>query len=98
MPVINYSVSADAELVAAVTGRKIRIHALAFQAADGTTQFESATTLLLGPFTATVAITGPIVLPWSEAGWGDTAAGEALNIDLSGTDANVGTLVYSLRN
>lgn len=90
MPIVNFDITADLEIVAAVAGRKIRVHAVFLRAAAGTSQFESGATLLIGPMSATT------VLPWSLTGWGDTVSGEALNLDLSASDANSGTVVYSL--
>ena len=96
---VRYSTSADAEIVAASSGKKIRVLALIAQAADGTMQFESASTVIFGPFRldadGAAGSMSPLVLPFLESGWFETTAGEALNIDLSATDLNTGTVIYA---
>jgi hypothetical protein len=83
------------EIVAAVTGKKIRVLACSFMA-NGTVnvKWQSASTDLTG-LAYLVANTGK-VLPYSPGGWFETAVGEALNIHLSGAVAVGGELVYVL--
>ena len=89
---LNYTVTSSGVVVAGVAGQKVRILALVARAADGTTEFESNDgTAMIGPIT----FTSTLVLPFSEVGWGDTKAGEALKIALSGSDSNTGVVVYA---
>ena len=93
----SISAAADGtrELVAAVTGIKIRVLALvADQQADAaaTFQFKSATTAITGELvSANTKLL--VVLPFSSAGWFETAAGEALQVTTAGTNVT-GCLVY----
>jgi len=90
------SVAGDTrELVAAVTGSKIRVLSLALEQepnASGTFQFASASTVITGVF-KTISQRAYVVMPFSPAGWFETAAGEALNVIVGGTDLG-GCLVY----
>ena len=87
-----YSASGDATLVAASSGKKIRILALVAYAAGGTTTFETGGgDAILGPVSATT----PVVLPFMASGWAETVAGEALNLDPSGSDQNDGVVIYT---
>jgi hypothetical protein len=82
-------------LVAAVTGTKIRVLALVLTQepnAAGSVTFKSASTAITGEM-LTLTVPHHLVLPFSPAGWFETAAGEALQITAVGTIAN-GTLVY----
>ena len=93
--VLNAAADGTREVVAAVTGIKIRVLALvADQQADAaaTMQFKSATTAITGEFVS--ANTKMLVmLPFSSAGWFETAAGEALQVTTAGTNVT-GCLVY----
>ena len=83
------------ELVAAVTGHKIRVLALALTQepeAAGAVTFLSASTAITGDFLV-LTTAQVLVLPHSSAGWFETVAGEALQITAAGTTAG-GTLVY----
>jgi hypothetical protein len=88
--------SATGAVVAAVAGKRIRVLA-AFQSASAAvnTKWQSASTDLTG-LTYFVADTllGPQVLPFNPAGWFQTAKGEALNLNLSGSVAVGGGIVY----
>lgn len=81
------------EIVAAVSGKKIRVLAL-----EGTINspaslsIRSANTAISGPHP--MSANGQKVLPMNEAGWFQTAAGEALNFDLSSAVQFGGSLVY----
>ena len=84
----------DGPLVPAVTGMKIRVLALAAtQTADGaaTMEFNSASTPLTGEI-ASVTQTS-LVMPFSPAGWFETAAGEALTLTTAAIGV-YGCLVY----
>lgn len=82
-------------LVSAVAGRKIRVHGFAVIAAGAVSvNLESGTTDISGVF-ALAANVG-FVLPYSEVGWCETAAGAALNITLSAAVSCGIQLIYSL--
>ena len=95
--VIDAATSGNNTLVAAVAGKKIRILAV-FMIAAGTViaRFESAAdgTAMSGQMN--LAITSGFCLPFSEAGWGETVAGDLLNLELGGAVSVDGMLVYKL--
>ena len=89
----------DNTLVAAVTGKKIRVLALAVIAgAAGNIYFQSAAagTVLFGGSTNTINLpaNGGFVLPFNPLGWFETVAGELLNMNASSTGPFSGGLVY----
>lgn len=92
---IDAATSGDNELVAAVTGKKIRVVSM-FYLASGTVTatFQSAAggTAITGGLQHT-AQTGA-VLPLNEDGWFETIAGEALNLNLSAAISVDGALSY----
>lgn len=91
--VISKSASGDNELIAAVTGKKIRVVAYNFMAAGTVNaKFRSATTDITG-LKYCVANVG-IVAPFNPLGWFETAAAAALNVNLSAAVAIGGELVY----
>jgi hypothetical protein len=83
--------AASADLIAAVTGKKIRVLALA-------ANYASSTTLKLqsgGSTGLTGAMTGTsFVWPWNPAGWVQTASGEKLNAVMGSSVQLSGTIVY----
>ena len=91
----NYSINADGELIAAPgAGKAIRVHAwVGFSAANSIT-LESSTTAKAGPFTLTAAPGG--LVSFMPDGWFDCGENEALNADITGTDLNTGSIVYSI--
>lgn len=92
---ISASTSGDNTIVAAVTGKKIRVLSLVLvSAGTTTTAFESAAggTALTGDM-ALVANTG-YVLPYNPFGWFQTVASELLNLELSAAIAVAGSLTY----
>jgi len=93
--VIDHASSGDNTLVAAVTGKKIRVLAL-FLVAGGavTVRFESGAsgTALTGQMA--IAANADLVLPWNPAGWFETAAAALLNLELSGAVSVDGALLY----
>ena len=94
---IDAASSGDNTLLAAVTGKRIRVHSLfAVSAGTVTVRFESAAggTALTGQMTM-AANTG-FVLPHNPAGWFETAAGELLNMELSGAVSVDGSFTYSI--
>ena len=91
---VNYTVTSDGALVAGVAGQRIRILALVATAAANQTSFtDGAGATLIPEVTCTKA--NPFILPFSEVGWGDTAVGQSLNIAITGSDSNSGTVVYA---
>ena len=93
---IDAATSGDNTLVAAVTGKKIRVLA-AFFTMTGTAvtiRFESAAggTALTGQMTPTQGQT--IVLPFNPLGWFETVAAELLNLELGGAQSVDGALTY----
>jgi hypothetical protein len=93
--VIDVASSGDNTVVAAVTGKKIRVIALFLVAAGAVVaRWESGAsgTALTGQMT--FAANGGKVLPYSEAGWFETAAGQLLNLELGGAVSVDGGIVY----
>lgn len=93
--VITDKSGAAAAIVAAVTGKKISVLALAIcvdGGAVGDTNFDSDTTIIFGPME--LAQNHPFQLAMNEHGWFETAAGEALNADIS-AGAIDGVVVYA---
>jgi hypothetical protein len=93
---IDGATSGDNTLVAAVTGKKIRVLAL-FVIMTGTAvtiRFESGAggTALTGQMQPTQG--GGFVLAFNPVGWFETAAGSLLNMELSGAQSVDGSLVY----
>lgn len=96
--IIDGATSGDNTLVAAVTGKRIRVLAL-FSIMTGTAvtiRFESGAggTALTGQMQPTQG--GGFVLPYNPLGWFETAAGELLNMELSGAQSVDGVLNYVL--
>lgn len=94
--VIDAATSGDNTLVPAVTGKKIRVMSL-FATMTGTQvtiRFESGAsgTALTGQMLPIQGHT--IVIPFNPAGWFETAAGELLNMELSGAQSVDGALTY----
>ncbi len=89
--------SGDNTLVAAVSGRKIRVLSL-FLVASGavTVAFESdaSGTALTGDMQ--VGANGNIAMPFNPEGWFQTVAGELLNMELGGATSVDGCLTYVL--
>lgn len=85
------------DIVAAVTGRKIRVLAMLYSQASATSlKFQSnATTDLTGAFTTSAAnLNGN--LPYNPFGWFQTAAGEKLNYVPATAVATHVTITYIL--
>lgn len=94
--IIDNATSGDNTLVAAVTGKRIRVLSL-FVIMTGTAvtiRFESGAggTALTGQMQPTQG--GGFVLPFNPVGWFETAAGALLNLELSGAQSVDGCLVY----
>jgi hypothetical protein len=86
-----------ATMVAAVTGKKIRLHSFF----GGDTGNVNLTFLSVGTATATISgtyrspATSPTVLPWSGHGWLESNPGEALHVTKTGVTTFGGALTYS---
>ena len=92
---IDAAESGDNTIVAAVTDKRIVVVAgFAIAAGAVTARFESGAggTALTGQMS--LAANGGFVLPFNEAGWFETAAGELLNLELSGAVSVDGALTY----
>ena len=93
---IDAASSGDNTLVAAVTGKKIRVLAAFFTMTGSavTIRFEDGAggTALTGQMGPTAGQT--IVLPFNPVGWFETSAATLLNLDLSGGQSVDGSLVY----
>lgn len=93
---IQAASAGDNTLVAAVTGKKIRVLAMVLVATGGanTVRIES------GPGTAQLTglmdliADGQLVLPYNPLGWFETAAAALLNLELSAATAVAGALTY----
>jgi hypothetical protein len=95
--VIDTAASPDTSIVAAVSGKKIRVLSLFLvngHTAVNTVRFESAAggTALTGQML--LAANGGIVLPHNSYGWFETIAGEALSLELAGATTVDGALTY----
>ena len=87
--------SGDNTLVAAVSGKKIRVLSLVLlSTAKQTVAFESGAsgTALTGDME--IDANTPLVLPFNPEGWFETAAAALLNLELPGADAVTGCLSY----
>lgn len=95
--VIDAASAGDNTIVAATTGKKIRVLSL-FLVAAGTvvTRFESGAggTALTGQMT--LAVNSGYALPFSPVGWFETASGSLLNLELDAAVSVDGCLVYQL--
>lgn len=94
---IAASGSGNNTLVAALSGRKIRVIAMYLSSAgtvNAKLQTSAGGTDLTGLLYC-VANCG-IVLPYNPAGWCETLSGALLNLNLSGAVAVGGTLVYEV--
>jgi len=96
---IAAATSGNNTLLAAVTGKRIRVLALFVQpGAAGNIYFTSATsgTVIFGGSTNKINLgaNGGFVLPFNPAGWFQTAAGELLCMNASSTGPFSGGFVY----
>lgn len=96
---ISTASSGDSSVVAAVTGRKIRVLSLQFLCTSAVTVgFESNNAGGDTALTGVMAFpdNGGMVLPHNPFGWFETVAGEALHITLGGAVQVSGSLVYQV--
>lgn len=94
--VISAASLGDNTVVAAVTGKKIRILSAVLIAASAVAvRFESGAggTAISGVMS--LGANGGYTIPFSEAGWGETAAATLLNLELSAAVQVSGMLVYA---
>lgn len=94
---IDTATSGDTTIVAAVAGRKIRVHSYVLVGGGTVTaRFESGAGggALSGQMS--LYFGAVIAAPHNPAGWFDTVAGELLNLELSGAESVDGHLTYSL--
>lgn len=92
---IDAATSGDNTLVAAVTGKKIRVLSyILVSAGTVTARFESGAggTALSGQMT--MAVNTGVSAAFNEGGWFETAAGSLLNLELSGAVSVDGHLSY----
>lgn len=93
---VSAAVLGNNTLVAAVTGKSIRVVAAVLVASGGanTVRLESDAdgTALTGQMD--LAADGQLVLPYNPAGWAATVAGELLNLELSAATAVEGVVLY----
>lgn len=89
--------SGDNTLLAAVAGRKIRVHAVFMIAAGAVVvRFESGAggTALTGQMN--LAANAGFVLPYNPAGWFETGKNTLLNLELGSAVSVDGSFTYSL--
>lgn len=93
---VDVAALGDNTLVAAVTGKKIRVLSLFLVASGGanTLRLESGAggTALTGQMN--LAANGQLVLPFNDEGWCETAAAALLNLELSTATSVDGGLSY----
>ncbi len=93
--VVSGSATANT-LVAAATGKRIRVMALILVASGGAnnTRLQSGAggTAMTGVMN--LAANGQLVMPYNEAGWCETAVAALLNLDLSAATLVAGVLTY----
>ena len=95
--IINAASSGDNTVVAAVTGKKIRVLQYTFvcaAATDTTWKSGTGTGAVALSGTMSIAANSGLVSPFSPVGLFETAAGSALNLYLSAANQTSGTLVY----
>lgn len=93
--VIDNASSGDNEIVAAVTGKKIRVLSGFIESGGAVTvRFESGAggTALTGQMS--LAANQNMVLPYNPLGWFETVAGAALNMELGGAVSVDGAIQY----
>lgn len=87
----------DSSLVAAVTGSKIRVHAVVINQGDttpSTVTFQTDATAIYPALKA--AANGGFVIPFNDRGWFETLVGEALKVSTGAGSATAVGVVYSV--
>jgi hypothetical protein len=94
--VVAASTGGDNTLVLAVTGKKIRVMALALVASGGanSVRLESGASGTAITGVMDIVDNGQLVLAYNPAGWCETAASALLNLELSAGTAVGGVLGY----
>lgn len=94
--VVSAAVGGDNTLVAAVTGKKLRVVALVLVASGGanSARLESGASGTAITGVMDIIDNGQLVLPFNPAGWCETAASALLNLELSAATAVGGLLAY----
>lgn len=90
---VNATASGNTEVVAS-QGASVRVRVLSVFCVTSTAvsvKFQSATTDISATFP--IAATGGFVMPETQHGWFQTAANEALNVNLSGAATNCGVSI-----
>lgn len=91
----DVTLSGSGQVIAGVAGKKIKVFGIVIgAAADTAITFESNATPISGQFP--LAAKGGFTLPESEAGWFETAAGEALNLEASASTSIGIQVIYGL--
>lgn len=92
---IDAATSGDNTLVAAVTGKKIRVLSVYLVAAGAVTaRFESGASGAALSGQMSLAANGAVALPFNPGGWFETAAATLLNLELGGAVSVDGGLSY----
>lgn len=96
--VVAAATGGDNTLVAAVTGKRIRVHSLILVASGGanTVRLESGASGTAMTGQMNLAANGQLVLPHAAGGWFQTAVAALLNLELSAATAVAGSIGYSL--
>ncbi len=93
---VSAASTGDNTLVAAVTGKKIRVIALVLVASGGANtvalESDASGTALTGRMD--IIDNGQLVLPYNPAGWCETATAKLLNLELSTNTSVAGVLDY----
>jgi hypothetical protein len=94
--VVAAATGGDNTLVLAVTGKKIRVMALALVASGGanSVRLESGASGTAITGVMDIVNDGQLVLQYNPAGWCETAASDLLNLELSAGTAVGGVLGY----
>lgn len=96
--ILAAAATANETLVAAVTGKKIRVLAAAITGSGAAAvRFESTSggTALTPVIQASIASNiGNVVLPFNEHGWFETVAGELLNLERTGVGTSGVAILY----
>ena len=93
---IAAAAAGDNTLVAAVTGKRIRVLALVLVASGGanSVRLESGAGGAALTGVIDLAADGQLILPSNPAGWVQTAAAALLNLELSAATAVAGAVTY----
>lgn len=94
--VINTAAGGTVEIVAAVSGKRIKVYAIFFTLASATTvNIKSASTTLTGDMTLSSFSLDPMMFGKNMFPWLQTAAGEALNFTFGGAVQCSGVVYYT---